>query len=83
MVGAVEGMVMKKLLIEPAGWPCSLAQCPPGFFVFNERLCLKSEYGIADAYCESGEIFWGGAKTDEERLALQVQPVTYAWKEES
>ncbi|MDR5801148.1 hypothetical protein [Caballeronia sp. LZ001] len=57
--------------------PCSLQDCPPGFFLFNGLLCLKSEYGGAnvEAYVESGEYFWGGAKSKEERDALIVTPV--------
>lgn len=32
-----------------------------------------------DAYCmDSGEVFWGGAKTHEERAKLMVRPVDVA-----
>ncbi len=59
---------------------CTLAECPPGLFLFNGYLGFKSEYhtkaGQPDAYCvESGEYFWGGAKGIEARAALLVTPV--------
>lgn len=72
-----------KLVIVPDGWPTTLDRCPPGFFVFDGFLCLKSEYmtdGKHDAYCESGEYFWGGAKSTDERAALIVQPCRAEWQ---
>ncbi len=80
---------MKVLNIIPNGWPCTLLECPPGFFVFNERLCFKSEYletGSSnpvemEVFCESGEYFWGGTETKKERAELIVQPVITEWKE--
>jgi hypothetical protein len=72
---------MKQLVIVPDGWPCTLAECRPGFFVSKESLCLKSEYGTNDAYVESGEYFAGGAATKEERALLIVQPVKAVWEE--
>lgn len=63
---------------------CTLADCPPGLFLFGETLCFRSEYSTTvkvppyvqpDAYVvESGEYFWGGAKTSVERSALMVHP---------
>lgn len=65
------------------GYP--LRECPPGLFIFGGTLCFRSEYSTTlenprrhqpDAYVvESGEYFWGGAKTSEERSALSVFPV--------
>lgn len=69
----------KELHIVPSGWPCRFSVCPPGFFLFNDALCIKSEYG--EAFCETGEAFWGGAKTRAERSDVIVQPVVYVWKE--
>ena len=71
---------MKRLVVIPAGWPCTYAECRPGFFVVDELLCLKSEYG-SDGYCDSGEAFWGGVSTEEERNKLIVQPVDAIWEE--
>ena len=75
----------KTYTLEPDGWPCTFAACPPGFFMIEGSLYLKSEYctpveGLnkPDAYCESGEYFAGGVKTEAERLALIVQPVRVA-----
>lgn len=56
----------------------TLAECPPGLFVFNGSIGFKSEYGAAgavDCYCvESGEYFWGGTSTPDERRKLMVSP---------
>jgi len=54
------------LQIVPAGWPCTLEDCPPGLFVF---------------LAASGEVFWGGAVTHEQRCRLVVQPCQYEWED--
>ncbi len=71
---------MERKVIVPDGWPCTLAECPPGPFVTLENpdlLCFKSEYTQDDrgddgrimAYNSAGEFFCGdGDKT-------KVQPV--------
>lgn len=71
---------MKRMIVEPEGWQTTFAECRPGFFLHENYLCMKSEYG-QDAYVESGEFFWGGAKSHEERAILFVQPVSYRWEE--
>lgn len=77
---------MKALVIQPSRFPCTLAECPPGFFVFGEELCFKSEYKtnhenvfVCDAYCSSGEYFWGGTKDYEDRENLMVIPCEANW----
>jgi hypothetical protein len=69
----------KTYVIEPYGWPCTLAECPCGpFFWDGNRLCFKSEYasdGKCDAYNAAGEYFWGGTSNAKARAALMVQPV--------
>lgn len=36
---------MKRLVVVPAGWPCTLAECPPGLFLFEgKHLGFKTEY---------------------------------------
>lgn len=74
---------MKRLEIEPSAFPCKLIECPAGFFVFNNSLCFKSEYftaeGAVEAFCDSGEMFWGGVSTVEEQRDLIVLPVQYVW----
>jgi len=76
----------KTLSIVPYGWPCSLEQCAPGHFVYNDNLCFKTEYitqqGKLEAYCETGEFFVGGATTEELRCQLMVQPVVAVWVDE-
>ncbi len=74
----------RRMVIVPDGWPCALSDAPPGFFVFQDRLSMKSEYrtdGIVDAYCESGEYFWGMTSSVEDRAKLIVQPVEVKWEE--
>lgn len=63
--------------ITPRGWPCSLAECPPGPFVTlpnPDRLCFKSEYyhddGKVMAFNSAGEYFYFVADSEE-----IVQPV--------
>jgi len=74
---------MKQLKIVPDGWLCTLGQCPPGLFVFQNCLGFKSEYGQDEMYVvESGEAFWGGTNTKEKRLSLPVQPCKTEWLKE-
>lgn len=73
---------MKQLIIKPDGWPCTLAECPPGHFLHGDHLAFKSEYGDNDAYCDNGEYFVGGAGIEKEkRSQIMVQPVKYEWEE--
>lgn len=60
--------------VTPAGFETTFEECPPGFFLFNEMVGLKSEYG-EDAYCDSGESFWGGTSVPTERAKLKVTPL--------
>jgi|WetSurSiteA1Bulk_404760.scaffolds.fasta_scaffold298351_2 hypothetical protein len=75
---------MKRLEIVPDGWPCRFAECPPGLFVYNNTLCTKTDYeGMhAEAFCSSGETFWGGTTNGEDRKKLIVTPCSARWKEE-
>ena len=62
------------------GEECTLYDCPPGPFRFQGEIHFKSEYsgdrGEPDAYCgDSGEFFWGGAKSYKERNLLKVIPL--------
>lgn len=62
-----------------------LIDAPIGLFLYDGQLVLKTEYSTVrsdaepatpDCYIvDSGEYFWGGAKTAEERNALEVTPV--------
>lgn len=64
--------------LTPAGWPCRLDMCPPGPFIYEGRLCLKSEYCSPErkfeAFGDTGE-FIGSEMPQEARAALIVQPV--------
>lgn len=58
-----------------------LRDVPVGLFLFEDTLCLMTEYSNEgcgrEAYIvSSGETFWGGAKSKEERANLDVTPVT-------
>lgn len=64
----------------------TLEECPPGLFLSESgHLGFKSEYRMhngeemtrwPDAYVvASGEVFWGGAKSHDERAALFVRPI--------
>lgn len=64
----------------------TLADCPPGLFIFEGRLFLKTEYKVEvppgsgewwpEAYCaDSGEFFAGGAQGHESRARLMVMPL--------
>ena len=37
-------MSMKRLVLMPNGWACTLEEGPPGLFIFNKQVCFKSEY---------------------------------------
>ena len=63
---------------------CTLEECPPGLFLFDGILGFKTEYsmelGRLECYPQafvvaSGEVFWGGARSHEERSKLMVQPL--------
>lgn len=59
---------------------CRLDECPPGLFLHGGTLGFKSEYrtpmGKVEAYVvESGDFFWGGSKTNDDRDVLLVTPV--------
>lgn len=75
---------MKKLVLNQNGEPCMLKKCPTGLFIFNNSVCMKSEYytdkGEIEAYNEVGEFFWGGTESYVERDKLIVQPVTAGWE---
>lgn len=81
---------MRQLCLEPEGWPCTLSECPPGLFVFNDIVGFKSEYGARDesgriyseVFCaDTGEYFWGGTSDKYKRELLVVQPVVVRWAE--
>ncbi len=65
-----------------------LIDAPIGIFRFDSELVLKTEYYsedkrsgkyIPDCYIiRTGEYFWGGAKTVNELINLDVEPVDFA-----
>jgi len=65
---------MKEVIIYPLGWMCKIEECPPGFFMYEEQLCFKSEYGQDNIFCSSGEYFI--------TRNIIVQPVSYETREQ-
>ena len=64
-----------------------LSNAPVGLFDYDGTICLKTEYGkvVTDEkgsfvapntyIVDTGECFWGGAKTSRERNDLLVTPL--------
>lgn len=74
---------MKIITIVPSGFRCTLDECTPGLFLFNNTIGFKSEYGDCEVFVvESGEYFWGGATTKEEQKKLKVIPCHYCISED-
>lgn len=51
--------MIRKLII-PDGWPCVLAECPPGPFIpvsAPDQLCFKTEYGQKESFNAGGEYY--------------------------
>lgn len=69
---------MKSIAIIPEGWACKIEECRPGYFMYKDLLCFKSEYGAneggIEAFNVAGEYFMP--------RNVYVQPVTYEIKEE-
>lgn len=53
-----------------------LKDCPKGLFIYDETLCMKTEYGVESYIIWSGERFWGGAKTIAEIGEVLVLPIS-------
>jgi len=85
---------MKRLEMQPDGWPCTLAECRPGHFLVSwadpedpkietDLLCFKSEYsdnnGFIHAFNEAGEYFHSGSTTETRNTI--VQPIRAIWVE--
>lgn len=78
--GKPGGLNEMTMTVSPAAdGPCRLDECPPGLFLFEDTLGVKSEYGEAKSLdvfcCDSGEYFWGGTSTREDLCALMVMPM--------
>ncbi len=72
---------MKRLVIEPAGWACTLGEAPPGPFIdprHGDLLCFKSKYNHEDhsvmAFNSAGEFFHAeGNATIVQPVEMQVE----------
>lgn len=58
------------------GQPVRLGELPPGLFMFNGTLALKSQYGHDCFIVSNGEAFWGGTNNVSDLARLMVQPVS-------
>lgn len=69
-----------KHVIEPMNGMVPLSDAPYGLFYSRAgALCVKTEYGNNDGridafIVQSGEFFWGGAKSCAEQRKVLVQP---------
>lgn len=70
----------KRLVIEPDGWPGELGYIQPGLFVWDDTLCVLSQYGGEAYLCENGDAFAGGVNNKADRSRLIVQPCKATWK---
>lgn len=52
-----------------------LRDCPIGLFMFDDTLCLKTEYDNESYIVWSGEYFWGGAKSRKKIGDVLVLPI--------
>ena len=56
-----------------------LIDAPVGLFLYKGEMCLKTEYiadwGVEAYIVSSGEVFWGDAKTVNERRYVEVTPI--------
>lgn len=73
--------MVKILKIIPAGWECTIEECPPGHFVCDGQLCFKTEYGCADSPDFPMQVFNSAGENFVARK-IMVQPVDYEWGEE-
>lgn len=46
-----------------------------GLFMYNNTLCVKTEYGNEAYIVWSGEYFWGGAETKEKIGDVLILPI--------
>ena len=62
---------MKELIIIPEGWRVTVAECLPGFFVYCDELCFKTDTtdhnGRLLAFRKGSGTFWGDTKNLDER----------------
>ena len=52
-----------------------LRDCPIGLFMFDDTLCVKTEYDNDSYIVWSGEYFWGGAKSRKQIGDVLVLPI--------
>lgn len=64
---------MKIAVLRPIGWPCTLAECPPGPLVMADMLCFK-ELSDGHVYDDRG-VHMGGESTN------LCTPVELIWKD--
>ena len=75
--------LIERIELIPHGHKCKLKDCPPGFFLFENEVCLKTEYGENDSYLDNGEVLWGGTNSEQTREKHIVQPLVVVITPES
>lgn len=77
---------IKKLILRPKDWECTIAECPPGPFVFDGDVGFKTAYrhsgGHSEVFCSNGDAFWGGKTHKSDVDQLKVIPAEYRWSNE-
>lgn len=73
---------MRHCTIVPKGWPCELAECPPGIFSYQETFGLKTDY-FDFFLLDGGSVFWGGLADNIDITTLIVQPCIMEWVDDS
>lgn len=53
----------------------TLEECPPGFFMFNDQVCLKTKVHSEFYLCDTGEDFSGETSSRADLLRLMVRPI--------
>lgn len=75
---------MRRLVIIPDGWDCTIDECRPGHFLHGDVLGFKSEYSThSSATCSNGGAFNSAGEYFHTPLKGKtvVQPVSYVWEE--
>ena len=52
---------MKKIIFKPSDFECTFSECYVGFFLCEDMIGFKSEYGET-GYCDTGEYFKDSGK---------------------
>ena len=63
-----------RIELVPSGFPCRLANCPPGPFLYGDNVGMKSVHDSVYVV-NNGDAFWGDTDKGACRNDLIVQPL--------